>query len=113
MLSLQAPAEPVLQPDPENVAHVAQVAAHQIEPAVGVIAPADRQLLDPVAEAPRDRQNLHVEHVAVNLLAAEQLFRHRVLEKLEAALRVLYAAQSDYGLHKEMESDGTHAPVEG
>src|SRR6185369_12102597 len=109
MLSLQAPAEPVLQPDPENVAHVAQVAAHQIEAAVGVIAPADGQLLDAVAEAPRDRENFHVEHVAVDLLAAEQLFRHRVLEELEAALRVLYAAQPDYGLHEEMESDGPDA----
>src|SRR5450759_2827411 len=112
MLSLQSPAEPVLQPDPENVAHVAQVAAHQIQPAVGVVAPTDRQLLDPVAQPPRNRQNLHVEHVAVDLLAAEQLLGHRVLEELEPALRVLYAREADHRLHEPVESHRPDAPVE-
>src|ERR1019366_9446547 len=107
MLSLQSPAEPVLQPDPENVAHVMQVAAHQVEPAVGIVAPADGQLLNPVAEAPRNRQNLHVEHVAVDLLPPEQLLGHRVLEELEPALRVLDAREADYRMHKPAES---HAP---
>src|ERR1035438_2420582 len=89
MLSLESPAEPVFQPDPENVAHVAQVAAHQIEPAVGVVAPADGQLLDAVPQPLRDGQNLHVEHVAIDLLPPEQLLGHRVLEELEPALCVL------------------------
>src|ERR1017187_640698 len=88
MSSLQSPAEPVLQPDPENIAHVAQVAAHQIEPAVGVVAPTDGQLLDPVPQPLRNGQNLHVEHVAIDLLPAEQLLGDRVLEELEPALRV-------------------------
>src|ERR1017187_76344 len=107
MPSLESPAEPVFQPDPENVAHVAQVATHQIEPAVGVVAPADGQLLDAVPQPPRDGQNLHVEHVAVDLLPPEQLLGHRVLEELEPALRVLDAREADYRMHKPAES---HAP---
>ena len=35
-----------------------------------------------------------------------------MLEELEAALRVLYAGQPDYGLHEEVEADGADAPVE-
>jgi hypothetical protein len=49
-VSLGSPAEPVLQPDLENVADVPQVATYQVEPAVGVVAPVDRQLLDAVTD---------------------------------------------------------------
>src|ERR1039457_4507591 len=104
MLSLQSPAEPVLQPDPENVAHVMQVTAHQVAPAVGIVGPAARQLLNPVADAPRNRHNLHVEHVAVDLLPPEQLPGYRVLEELEPALCVLDAREADHRVHKPAKS---------
>src|ERR1035441_5580657 len=111
MRSLESPAEPVLAPDPENLVPVAQRAYH-VEPAVGVVAPTDGQLLDPVPQAPRDGQNFHVEHVAVDLLPAEQLLGHGVLEELEAALRVLDARESDHRVHEPAESHRPDAPVE-
>src|ERR1017187_5915108 len=112
MLLLQSPPEPVLPPNPENVAHVAQVAAYQIEPAIGVVTPADRQLLDPVSQPSRDGQNLHVEHVAVDLLPAKQLLGDGTLEKLEPALGVLDPRQADHRPHKPAESHRSNAPVE-
>src|ERR1039458_2038296 len=112
MLSLESPAEPVLQPDPENIAHIAEVAPRQVQPAVAIVAPADRQLLDPIAQPPRDGQNLHVEHVAVDLLPAEQFLGHRVLEKLEPALRVLDPTEADHRLHKPAEAHTPDAPVQ-
>src|SRR5215471_10920620 len=112
MPSLQSPAEPVLHPDPENVAHVAQVARYQVQAAIGVIAPANRQLLDPVSQAARDGQDLDVEHIAVDLLPPEQLLGHGVLKELETALRVLDAGKSHHGLHEPMEPFRAHAAVE-
>src|SRR6266536_528610 len=100
MLSLQSPAEPVLEPDPENVAYIAQVAAHQVEAAIGVVAPADRHLLNAIAEAARDRQNLDVEHVGVDLLTPENFLRRIALKELKSTLRVVDAGQADEGLHE-------------
>src|ERR1019366_5538508 len=111
MPSLKSPTEPVLPPDPENLDHVAQ-RAYQVEPAVGVVAPADGQLLDPVPQAPRNGQDLHVEHVAVDFLPAEQLLGHRVLEELEAALRVLNPRETNHRVHEPAESHRPDAPVE-
>src|ERR1039458_4647677 len=113
MPSPQSPAKPVFQADPENIAHIAQVAADQVEAAIGIVAPADGHLLDAVAEAARDGENFHVEHVAVDLLAAEQFLRNRVLKELEAALRIVDAGQADEGLHEIVESPGATTAVEG
>src|ERR1035437_4583005 len=111
MLSPKSSAEPALQPDPEYFVHIAQ-RAYQAEPAVGVVAPVDRQLLDAIPQPPRDGQNLYVEHVAVDLLPPEQLLGHRALKELEPALRVLYPRKADHRLHKPVESHRSDAPVE-
>src|SRR5215470_8669703 len=100
MPSLQSPAEPVFQADPENVTYVPQIASHQVQTTIGVVAPANRYLLDAIAEPPRDRENLHIEHVCVDLLPAEQFLRHIVPEEFEAALGVVDAGESDYRLHE-------------
>src|ERR1043166_1577220 len=99
MPSLESPAEPVLEPDPENIAHVAQVARDQLQAAVRIVAPRNRHLLDAVSEAPRDRQNLHVEHVAIDLLAPEELLRGVAREKFEPALRVLNSPHPHHGVN--------------
>src|SRR5689334_16755482 len=112
MLSLKTPAEPVFHADPENVAHIAQIAGDQIETAIGIVAPTHGHLLDPVAQAARNRQDLDVEHVRVDLLPAEEFLGHVVPEKLESALRVVDARQSDDGLHEPEEPARSHAPVE-
>lgn len=83
----------MLQTDPENIADVPQIACYQIETAVGIVPPADRDLLDPAAHASRNRQNLDIEHIAVNLRSLENSLGYVVLEKLEAALRILDAAE--------------------
>src|SRR5260370_8556426 len=100
MPASQPPPKPVFQTDPENVAHVAQVAAHQVEAAVGVVTPADGHLPNAIAQTARDRQNFHVEHISVDLLPAKQLLGRGALEKLKPALRVVYSTKSAHGLRE-------------
>src|ERR1043165_1208078 len=112
MPSLEPPAKPVLEPDPENIAHVAQVARDQLQAAVRIVAPRNRHLLDAVPEAPCDRQNLHIEHVAIDLLPPEELLRGLAREEFEPALRILNSRQPHHGVHENRKSLRSDLPVE-
>src|SRR5262249_54015241 len=59
--------------DAQPVDGVAHVAADQPQPAVAIVAPAHADLLHLVAQPVRQVQDLHVEHVAVDLLPREQV----------------------------------------
>ena len=87
--------------DAENILHVAEVAANQVEAAVAVIAPADGNLVNFESEALCQEQDFDIVHVAVDPLHGEDLFGHVMLEKLEAALGVGYGAQASDIPHED------------
>src|ERR1700722_4279674 len=110
-LGLIAPAA-LRQPYAENIDHVTRVSAEQRQAAVAIVPPADRYLLDAITQAPRYRQNLHVEHLSVDTLPAENLAGRLAREKLEAALRVGDALQAHHGVHEHPETLAPDLPEE-
>src|SRR6185437_7502145 len=92
--------------NPKDVLYVLKVSADQLQPAISVVVPPDRNFLHRVAELQSHRQDLHVEHIAVYLLTAKDLNGRILLEELKAALRIANSRQSDDGVHKHREAFG-------
>src|SRR5580693_5135602 len=60
---------PILQcsrADAENVNYVPQVSADQRQTAIAIVAPADRHLLNRVAQAAGQHQDLDIEHISID-----------------------------------------------
>src|ERR1051326_5909937 len=97
--------------DGENIAHVANVSVQQFEAAVSIVVPADGHFLDAEPEAMGQRQDLHVEHVAIDLLQLEELEGDLPLEEFETALAVVHAGKADHQLHEIMKALGADLAV--
>src|ERR1700733_8269733 len=98
-------------PDPEDIGDIAKITSNQLQTAIGVIVPTDRDLLDPITEPLGNREYLNVEHVPIYTLTPEQIASHVALKKLESALCVRYARQSHYQVHEDAESPGSDTPI--
>jgi hypothetical protein len=96
-----------MRPDLENIDHVANVPAKQPKPAILIVAPADRTRY-PNRSA--KRQNLDVEHIAVDALCFEQMQRD-LAPDFETALRIVYFGQAHHGMHEHRETFGAYAAV--
>src|SRR6516165_7618487 len=59
------------EPDAEQVKQVLPIARHELQTAVTIVAPAHTDLFNAIAAPLRQVENLDVEHVTVNALAAE------------------------------------------
>src|SRR5829696_1896192 len=59
--------------DAQDVQKVSPVACNQLKPAVAIIAPDDAHLFDAISAAFGEMQDLDVEHVPIDLPAAEQI----------------------------------------
>src|ERR1017187_7747574 len=95
----------------ENVDRIPQIPAHQRQAAVAIVAPADGHLLNAIAQPASQHQDLHIEHISVDLLPAENLPRRRAREKLEAALRVGYSFEAHHRMHEQPEALAAQLPV--
>ena len=73
--------------------------------------PADRNLLDPVAEPLRQGEYLDVVHVSVDLLPPEQVVSNIAPKKLEPALGIHDIRQANYGMHENAESHRPEAAM--
>src|SRR5262249_1130495 len=100
------------EPNGKHVEQVPPVPGDEPEPAVAVVAPAHADLLDPVAAAPRQVQDLDVEHVAVDALAAEQIAGEVALEALEPALGGGNVVEPEEGADEDAERRGAEPAVE-
>src|SRR5260370_370526 len=85
---------PVLQTYSQNVSHIPQISAYQLQAAIAVVAPTDRHLVDGHSKVLRKNQNLHVEHITVDFLMGKDFLGGIVLKELEAALGVGDGSQS-------------------
>src|ERR1039458_338003 len=92
------------RPDAENVDRIPQIPAHQRQAAVAIVAPADGHLLNAIAQPASQHQDLHIKHISVDLLPAENLPRRRAREKLEAALRVGNSLEAHHRMHEQPEA---------
>src|SRR5262245_48329767 len=79
---------PDADPKPRQLAEHGERVAAEAQVGLGVVAPDDGDLQDPVAESAGQPENLDVEGVAVQPLPREQGRRRRLPERLEAALAV-------------------------
>lgn len=99
--------------DAEDVAHVADVAGDEVEAGVGVVAPADGDLLEAGAHAEGQGDDFDVVHIAVDGGVGEDGFGEGVAEELKAALGIADAGQADQELHHVIEAAAAEAAVEG
>ena len=98
--------------DAKNVLHILNVSGYEIEPGVGVIAPANGDLLHFRAHTEREGEDFDIVHVTVNFLDGKNRLSQIMLEELESALRIGDAWQPDEGLHDEIKCPAAELPVE-
>src|SRR5687768_5823872 len=91
------------QADAKQVPQVSQVPPHELEPAVPVVPPADRDLRDAIPGADREIEDLDVEHVSVDTLPREDVVGSGAPEELETALGVGDPVQADDCVHARRE----------
>src|SRR5690349_13551525 len=92
-----------MEANTQNIQHIAPVSRHKIQTAIAVVVPAHANLLYAIAALFGEVQNLDVEHIAIDLLAAKQIARHFTTKELEAALRIAQAPQPDNQVHGDDE----------
>jgi hypothetical protein len=98
-------------PDFENICDIAEIPAKQLQAAVRIVMPADRNLFNAIAPPLSQSENFDVVHVSVNALTAEQLTCNLAPEELEATLCVANIPQSYHRMHEHGEAFGADSPV--
>jgi hypothetical protein len=90
-------------PDSQKVQAITDVSGDEIEPAIAVVAPRNRDLRDSKAPLSSEVEHFNVEHVPIDSLSSEEIEGDCALEELEAALRVVDVVEAHQRMHDDCE----------
>src|SRR5262249_35194816 len=103
----------VQKADPDHIKDVPEIAAQQLEAAVMIVVPTNRDLANRIIKQLRQVQKLDVEHVAVNFLALEKHARSILGKEFEPALSVRDTGQTQDALAEDGEAPAAYLAVPG